>query len=100
MFILGFWGHISPFDFAEEPPSFAKPTLVLQNRAKNSLTIGLWAAAWNLACPASGRDVYDRAFVRLIALPHVGYDYMNSRLVHDQTLTGYLGGLMGCTQKH
>ena len=36
----------------------------------------------------------------LIALGHVGYHYMNSYLIHDQTLTGYLGSLMGCTQNH
>ena len=38
--------------------------------------------------------------MRLIALPHVGYHYMNSHLIHDQTFTGYPGSLMGCTQNH
>jgi len=38
--------------------------------------------------------------VPLIALRHVGYHYMNSYLIHDQTFTGYLGSLMGCTQKY
>ena len=56
------------------------------------------AAARNLACPASGRDVYDRACVRQIALSHVGYDYMNSRLIHGRTLIGCSDSLMGCTQ--
>ncbi len=28
----------------------------------------------------------------------VGYDYMNARLIHDQTLTGCSDSLMGCTQ--
>jgi hypothetical protein len=60
----------------------------------------LYVAARHLACPASGQDFYDRAFVRSIALPHVGYDYMNSRFVHDQTFTGYSGSLVGCTQNH
>jgi len=56
------------------------------------------AAARNLACPASGRDVYDRACVRRIAPPHVGYDYMNSRLIHGRTRTGCSDSIMGCTQ--
>jgi hypothetical protein len=34
----------------------------------------------------------------LVALPHVGYDYMNARLVHDQTRTGCSDIIMGCTQ--
>jgi hypothetical protein len=31
-------------------------------------------------------------------LPHVGYDYMGSRLAHDQTFTGCSNSIMGCTQ--
>jgi hypothetical protein len=34
-----------------------------------------------------------------VAPRHVGYDYMNSCVVHDQTLTGCTGSVMGCTQK-
>jgi len=30
--------------------------------------------------------------------PYVGYHYMNSRLIHDQTFTGCSDSLMGCTQ--
>ena len=37
--------------------------------------------------------------MRWIALAHVGYDYVNSRLVHGQTFTGCPDSLMGCTQK-
>src|SRR5712675_1424209 len=36
--------------------------------------------------------------MRSITLAHVGYHYMNSRLIHDQTFTGYPDSLMGCTQ--
>ncbi len=37
--------------------------------------------------------------MRRIAPPHVGYDYMNSCLIHDQTFTGCPDSVMGCTQK-
>ena len=57
------------------------------------------AAARNLASPRPGRDVYDRAFMRSITLAHVGYNYMNSRLIHDQTFAGCPDSLMGCTQR-
>ncbi len=33
-----------------------------------------------------------------ITLAHVGYDYMNARLIHGQTFTGCSNSLMGCTQ--
>jgi hypothetical protein len=36
----------------------------------------------------------------LIALRHVGYHYMNSHLIHDQTFTGYPDSRMGCTQNY
>jgi hypothetical protein len=36
--------------------------------------------------------------MRSITLAHVGYNYMNSRLIHDQTFTGCTDSLMGCTQ--
>jgi hypothetical protein len=48
--------------------------------------------------PRSGRDVYGRAGVQSVALPHVGYDYRNSRRALDQTCTGGSGSIMGCTQ--
>jgi len=32
--------------------------------------------------------------------PYVGYHYMNSRLIHDQTFTGCSDSLMGCTQDY
>src|SRR5208337_2529537 len=53
---------------------------------------GIWLA------PLPDGTFYDRACVRRIASPHVGYDYMNSRLVHDRTCTGCSDSLMGCTQ--
>ena len=36
--------------------------------------------------------------MRSITRAHVGYDYMNSRFIHDQTFTGYSSSIMGCTQ--
>ena len=36
--------------------------------------------------------------MRSVTLPHVGYDYMSSRLAHDQTFTGCSVSIMGCTQ--
>jgi len=38
--------------------------------------------------------------VQRIAPQHVGYDYMNSCFIHDQTFTGCPGSVMGCTQDH
>ena len=36
--------------------------------------------------------------MRSITLTHVGYDYMNARLIHGQIFTGCSNSLMGCTQ--
>jgi hypothetical protein len=36
--------------------------------------------------------------MRPITLAHVGYHYMNARLIHGQTFTGCSNSLMGCTQ--
>jgi hypothetical protein len=38
--------------------------------------------------------------MRSITLAHVGYDYMNSRSIHDQTFTGCSISIMGCTQEN
>jgi len=38
--------------------------------------------------------------MRSITLAHVGYNYMNSRLIHDQTFAGCPDSLMGCTQRN
>ena len=37
----------------------------------------LYAAAWNLACPASGRDVYDRACIGGSLRPYVGANWVS-----------------------